>query len=1058
MVRFIPVALVLGAAATAAQGSTDILQLLERAGSIESRSAPPKDLGPFPANATREIQIKWYYERIRQETRAGDSDGVIELYRELIKVTDSAGGTTAATARNQLAAELHSAGFLSEVIALREQNKAFFSNDVWLRISNLGNIARIKMGSFNDLAGGQRDLKEMEDELKRATSTPREPEFVSISLAAVEWTKAVESRAKGRFAEAVVFFLGAADRYQRYADNLERLTKQYKFNAQKDQILSAREALILEAANTLRWMGKAVEAEAKLKQLLTDQLNRGARPLNIALTTSTLGLALMNQGRWAEAEVIQARAEVILRRSGLPEQSPRFAHVKYDSIPAYIGMQRWSDAYRIHQEAEKIRASNNSEGRQQNTSPHLTLVLIKVNQLEQAHSHALRVVAHTTQRFGKDSYRVREAQGFLAMALKAQGKNEEAAVLFQNAVSRLLDPKQRDLSGSGAAFLRLKIKFIVEAYLDLLATSQSMEQLSSENAALIFWLTEAVRGSTVQQAINGAAIRFAASELKLADLVREEQDLAISAEELQRKIGNLYTARVPPEEIDKSAQLMRRQMQANEVSRKVITDQIEKAFPEYSSLVRPRAAVLSDVSAVLRADESYVSIYVGLDRTYVTAVRNNGKAVVNVVNLGEREIEQSVKRLRRSLDPGEVPLGKIPPFDFVVAHSLFERLLKPLMPFIGDAPTWNVSTTGALGSLPLAILVTAPYKANPDSKLLFAEYKSAPWLNRKVAIAYNPSASAMISLRKIPEGSPTRQPFFGIGDPQFGMANQSIESVSRGDSPASFNLRNLKIPRSYESNQAATILGAEFVFPTRSSSTSALSNLDEVIRAADGGGERVKPIQAPPEESQSALPDIPPLPDTRDEIRAIAASLGADPDKDAMYGAEATREMLKATNLMDRRVVAFATHGLIPGDLPGLTQPALTFAYKKNPRDSLLLLEDILRLRLDADWVVLSACNTGAADGLATEAVSGLGRGFFYAGSRAVLLTHWPVESESAKKLVIQIFDMYSKKTSRALAVKRSADMLIDSPGYIDPKSKRLLYSYAHPMFWAPYTVVGDSR
>jgi CHAT domain-containing protein len=281
---------------------------------------------------------------------------------------------------------------------------------------------------------------------------------------------------------------------------------------------------------------------------------------------------------------------------------------------------------------------------------------------------------------------------------------------------------------------------------------------------------------------------------------------------------------------------------------------------------------------------------------------------------------------------------------------------------------------------------------------------------------------------------------------------------SRGSEPSSSNLRNLKIPRVLESNRIAAISGSEFVLSNRSSSAAALSGLDAVIRVADGDQERTKPLQLLPSESQSVLPDIPPLPDTRDEIRTIAASLGADPDKDAIYGAQATRDVLKATNLMDRRVVAFATHGLIPGDLPGLTQPALTLAYERNPRDSLLLLEDILRLRLDADWVVLSACNTGAADGLATEAVSGLGRGFFYAGSRAVLLTHWPVESESARKLVTQIFEIYSKKTTRALAVKKSADILMDSPGYVDPKSKRLLYSYAHPMFWAPYTLVGDSR
>ena len=93
---------------------------------------------------------------------------------------------------------------------------------------------------------------------------------------------------------------------------------------------------------------------------------------------------------------------------------------------------------------------------------------------------------------------------------------------------------------------------------------------------------------------------------------------------------------------------------------------------------------------------------------------------------------------------------------------------------------------------------------------------------------------------------------------------------------------------------------------------------------------------------------------------------------------------MKSTDLSRFRIVAFATHGLVPGDLNGLTQPALALSAPNVADvdgDGLLTMEEILALKLDADWVVLSACNTGAGAGAGAEAVSGLGRAFFYAGS-----------------------------------------------------------------------------
>ncbi len=204
----------------------------------------------------------------------------------------------------------------------------------------------------------------------------------------------------------------------------------------------------------------------------------------------------------------------------------------------------------------------------------------------------------------------------------------------------------------------------------------------------------------------------------------------------------------------------------------------------------------------------------------------------------------------------------------------------------------------------------------------------------------------------------------------------------------------------------------------------------------------------------SRYAEIPPLPETADELRSIAGALRANQAADLKLGAAATRESVLAASesglLARKRVVAFATHGLMAGDLPQLTQPALALAATgqegKNPLAPLLTLQDVMSLKLDADWVILSACNTAASDGSAAEALSGLARGFFYAGARTVLATHWAVESESAKLLTTATFAHYANHpTARKSESLRQAMLgVMAMPGF------------EHPAYWAPYALVGD--
>ena len=128
----------------------------------------------------------------------------------------------------------------------------------------------------------------------------------------------------------------------------------------------------------------------------------------------------------------------------------------------------------------------------------------------------------------------------------------------------------------------------------------------------------------------------------------------------------------------------------------------------------------------------------------------------------------------------------------------------------------------------------------------------------------------------------------------------------------------------------------------------------------------------------------------------------------------------------------------------------LTSAEQANEQDDgFLTASEVAQLKLNADWVILSACDTASSDGTpGAEGLSGLAKAFFYAGSRALLVSHWPVLSDAAKTLTTRMLKGARDKTiGRAEALKRSMISLINTPD---------VPHYAHPMFWAPFVVVGE--
>lgn len=327
--------------------------------------------------------------------------------------------------------------------------------------------------------------------------------------------------------------------------------------------------------------------------------------------------------------------------------------------------------------------------------------------------------------------------------------------------------------------------------------------------------------------------------------------------------------------------------------------------------------------------------------------------------------------------------GRPPRFDAEAAGELHAALIEPLAGSLRGRQHLVAAAGGALGRLPLALLAP-PATAGSTPR----------WLIGQMAISQAPSAGAWLALGGLRQGDGAREALLGWGDPLF-------DPTTPGGSVG--GVRRLALRRTGDALDYAR---------------------------------------------------IPPLPETRDELRAIAAALHATPARDLYLGERATRESVLLTSrqgdLARRRVVVFATHGLMAGDLPGLNQPALALATTpgaaQDPLSPLLTLDDVLGLKLDADWVVLSACNTAAADGKSEEALSGLARGFFYAGARSLLVTHWAVETESAQRLTAGTFEHHSAhpQVGKAESLRQSMLKLMREP------------QFAHPAYWAPYALVGD--
>jgi CHAT domain-containing protein len=366
--------------------------------------------------------------------------------------------------------------------------------------------------------------------------------------------------------------------------------------------------------------------------------------------------------------------------------------------------------------------------------------------------------------------------------------------------------------------------------------------------------------------------------------------------------------------------------------------------------------------------------------------------------------------------------GKPLPFDLIRAHKLYRGLFGQIEDLIKDKRLLIVPS-GPLAQLPFEVLVTEPPKTALPSSV--ADYRDVAWLARKHAITVLPAVSSLKALRELAKESHADEPYVGFGDP-----------LLDGDPT--------KYPDDAERAKLAREKRCDRTLRQRVASLFGLRGGTRAMTRSNGGVADVADIRS-----------WAPLPETADELCDVAHDLSVDPKTHLYLGAAATeakiRELSESGALVKYKIVHFATHGAVAGEVSHTWEPGLLLTPPEQASetdDGYLSASEIAALKLDADWVILSACNTAAGEATGAEALAGLARAFFYAGARSLLVSHWEVASDATVKLITKAVAELKRdpKIGRAEALRRSMLSMIDTGKDYE----------GHPAFWAPFVLIGE--
>ena len=743
------------------------------------------------------------------------------------------------------------------------------------------------------------------------------------------------------------------------------------------------------------YLGRNSDAERLYhKSLAIREKSLGLMHIDVAISLDNLASLLVKQERYVEAEPL-ARRSLAIREASLGGSHPLVA-TSLNNLGVILGYL----------------------GKHQNAEPLLKQSLdIRVRALGQTHPD----VANSLNNLGAHYRDVEDwQQAFDVLSRAASILTSRGAMLLEETRA---DVKRMDETNPFPG--------VILAAFRLAETSdgQKAAALRSQAFAAAQWIGD----EQAAKAIVGMSARLAAGSGELPARIRERQDLNQQALAIDRRLVAVLSQ--PDAARNQEAeQALRNQALAIVDRMRELDAAIAAQFPEYATLVARTPIALEEIQKQLGPKDALLLFSTSERFTFVWTVTRSDVRW-HVAPLRERQLTEMVAALRCGLDssawsdksqealcaerlgrqsqssPGD-PL----PFDQERAYALYKALLEPVASTL-EGKELIVVPSGPLATLPFEVLLTeAPLRGSDRQDLA-----KAPWLVKRFATTVLPSVSSLKALRQFAQKSKATKPFIGVGDPLLNGDAQNASDVERARQARALQScgealdgRNQKL--------------AQRAIPSAVLLTGGLADLEQLKRQ-------------------------PPLPETAVELCHVAKSF-APAKGDVVLGSEATEAKLKAMSenglLQQYRILHFATHGALSGQVRGSTEPGLIMTPPATATpfdDGYLTSSEISALKLDADWVVLSACSTAGGEAANSEAFSGLARAFFYAGSRSLLVSHWPVRSDAAVAITTGAIDVMNAHpaTGRSEALRQAIlALMATSP------------AHAHPSVWGPFVLVGN--
>jgi tetratricopeptide (TPR) repeat protein/CHAT domain-containing protein len=769
-------------------------------------------------------------------------------------------------------------------------------------------------------------------------------------------------------------------------------------------------------ARVYRSQGRYHEAEPLYRRAVDMQETvHGPDLRELATMLNNLAGLFWAQERYADAEPLYRRALTILERV-LGADHPDAASSMNNLAALYAAQERNEEAAPLYRRALQILEKTLHPDHPQvaQVLHNLASLYRREGRYGEAELLYRRALAIRERTLGPDHPEVAATLHNLAFLCDSHEEwHTEALALVRraSAIGRRRAALGRQPRASGVSAEQAGLSSRYRFHLRVLARAVDEGKITpNEGADEGFELAQLALRSRTERAIARMAARFAAREGALAGLAREREDALDRWEVAEEALMQVISKATGEGPLETEARL-RTDIARAEADVVRLDAVLADRFPEYTDLISPEPLDLARAQVLLGADEALVVYLAGEESSHVLVVRRH-EARLSGLGPSGQALADSIAALRRGLDPCR---GGLPPrnratdarrhlatepgsgakarhFDVKRAHQLYLEIWAPIEPFLAGARRVFVVPDKALESLPFHVLVTRP----PPAEIAPPEgLRGVEWLaKRDYALAVLPSAGALRGLRQLATKANRGQGLIGFGDPVLG-GNWSP------DLPAvSLNWRGL-------------------------------------VTDVEG------------------LRSLTPLPESAGELEQLAQSL-REPRTALFLGPRATERQVRVLNtskdLAKARVLAFATHGVMAGELNGFNEPGLVLTPPEQPSeedDGYLAASEIAELDLNTDWVLLSACNTAAADGTpGAEGFSGLARAFFYAGARALLVSHWSVNSEAAVELTTGAFGHLREDSSigRAEALRRSMVDLIDHGP--DPS----------PAYWAPFIIVGEAN